>query len=116
MTGQPAVSLQSSPNVRDVRAVPAWRKERPTPGARGGAPAVVRGASDSHFGGRRHQMTVEVIGMDHIFLLVGNLGLPEGFSARVVPILVFGKGEGPIGGVPHLFSYNRQFAYSLRPA
>jgi glyoxylase I family protein len=31
-------------------------------------------------------------------------------------ILGFRKGEGTIGGDPHLFYYNRQFAYSLRPA
>ncbi len=31
-------------------------------------------------------------------------------------ILGFRKGEGTIGGDPHLLYYNRQSAYSLRPA
>jgi catechol 2,3-dioxygenase-like lactoylglutathione lyase family enzyme len=61
-------------------------------------------------------MTVEVIGVDHIFVAVGNLGRSEEFYDPVMSILGFRKGEGTIGGDPHLFYYNRQFAYSLRPA
>ena len=61
-------------------------------------------------------MTVEVIGVDHIFVSVGDLGRSEEFYDRVMAILGFHKGEGTISGDPHLFYYNRQFAYSLRPA
>ena len=61
-------------------------------------------------------MTVEVIGVDHIFVSVGDLGRSEEFYDRVMAILGFRKGEGTISGDPHLFYYNRQFAYSLRPA
>jgi glyoxylase I family protein len=61
-------------------------------------------------------MTVEVIGVDHIFVSVGDLGRSEEFYNRVMVILGFRKGEGTIGGDPHLFYYKRQFAYSLRPA
>jgi glyoxylase I family protein len=61
-------------------------------------------------------MTAEVIGVDHIFVAVGDLGRSEEFYDRVMAILGFRKGEGTIGGDPHLFYYNRQFAYSLRPA
>ena len=60
-------------------------------------------------------MTVEVIGVDHIFVSVGDLGRSEEFYDRVMAILGFRKGEGTISGDPHLFYYNRQFAYSLRP-
>jgi catechol 2,3-dioxygenase-like lactoylglutathione lyase family enzyme len=61
-------------------------------------------------------MTVEVIGVDHIFVSVGDLGRSEEFYDRVMAILGFHKGEGTISGDPNLFYYNRQFAYSLRPA
>ncbi len=61
-------------------------------------------------------MSVEVIGIDHIFVAVDDLRRSEGFYDRVMPILGFRKGEGTIGGDPHLFYYNRQFVYSLRPA
>jgi catechol 2,3-dioxygenase-like lactoylglutathione lyase family enzyme len=61
-------------------------------------------------------MTVEVIGVDHIFASVRDLGRSEEFYDRVMAILGFRKGEGTIGGDPHLFYYNHQFAYSLRPA
>ena len=61
-------------------------------------------------------MTVEVISVDHIFVSVGDLGRSEEFYDRVMAILGFRKGEGTISGDPHLFYYNRQFAYSLRPA
>ena len=61
-------------------------------------------------------MTVEVIGVDHIFVSVGDLGRSEEFYDRVMASLGFRKGEGTISGDPHLFYYNRQFAYSLRLA
>ncbi len=59
-------------------------------------------------------MSVEVIGIDHIFVAVSDLRRSEGFYDRVMPVLGFRKGEGTIGGDPHLFYYNRQFVYSLR--
>ncbi len=48
-------------------------------------------------------MTVEVIGVDHVFVSVGDLGRSEEFYDRVMAILGFRKGEGAIGGDPHLF-------------
>ncbi len=61
-------------------------------------------------------MTVEGSGVDHIFVSVGDLGRSKEFHDRVMAVLGFRKGEGTIGGDLHLFYYNRQFAYSLRPA
>lgn len=61
-------------------------------------------------------MSVEVIGIDHVFVAVSDMRRSEGFYDRVMPVLGFRKGDGTIGGDPHLFYYNRQFAYSLRPA
>ncbi len=61
-------------------------------------------------------MTVEVIGVDHVFVAVRDLGRSGRFYDRVMPVLGFRKGEGAIGGDPHLFYHNRQLAYSLRPA
>ena len=61
-------------------------------------------------------MSVEVIGIDHVFVAVSDLRRSEGFYDRVMPVLGFRKGDGTIGGDPHLFYYNRQFVYSLRPA
>ena len=53
-------------------------------------------------------MTVEVIGVDHVFVSIGDLGRSEEFYDRVMAILGFRKGEGIISGDPHLFYYNRQ--------
>jgi glyoxylase I family protein len=61
-------------------------------------------------------MTVEVIGVDHIFVAVRDLGRSQEFYDRVMATLGFRKGEGTIASDPHLFYYNRRFAYSLRPA
>ena len=61
-------------------------------------------------------MSVEVIGIDHVFVAVSDLRRSEEFYDRMMPVLGFRKGEGTIGGDPHLFYYNRQFVYSLRPA
>ena len=61
-------------------------------------------------------MSVEVIGIDHVFEAVSDLRRSEGFYDHVMPVLGFRKGNGTIGGDLHLFYYNRQFVYSLRPA
>jgi glyoxylase I family protein len=61
-------------------------------------------------------MSVEVIGIDHIFVAVSDPRRSEVFYDRVMGVLGFRKGDGAIGGDPHLFYYNRQFVYSLRPA
>ena len=61
-------------------------------------------------------MSVETIGIDHVYIAVGDMGRSEEFYDRVMRVLGFRKGDGTIGGDPHLFYYNRQFVYSLRPA
>ena len=61
-------------------------------------------------------MTVETIGVDHIYATVRDMDTSEEFYDRVMGVLGFRKGEGTIGGDPHLFYYNRNFVYSLRPA
>jgi glyoxylase I family protein len=61
-------------------------------------------------------VSVEVIGIDHVFVAVSDMARSEGFYDHVMPVLGFRKGEGVIGGAGHLFYYNRQFVYSLRPA
>jgi len=60
-------------------------------------------------------VSVEVIGIDHVFVAVTDLRRSEWFYDRVMPVLGFRKGEGIISGTVHLFYYNRQFVYSLRP-
>ncbi|MEW6635470.1 MAG: hypothetical protein AB1425_01500 [Actinomycetota bacterium] len=60
-------------------------------------------------------MTIEVIGIDHVYVTVRDLRRSEAFYDRVMPVLGFRKRRGNIGGDPHLH-YNRQFGYSLRPA
>jgi glyoxylase I family protein len=61
-------------------------------------------------------VSVEVIGIDHMFVAVRDLVRSEGFYDRVMGVLGFRKGNGTISGEPHLFYYNRQFVYALRPA
>lgn len=61
-------------------------------------------------------MPVEVIGIDHVFVAVRDLERSSEFYDRVMPILGFRKGEGEMGGAPHVFYYGRHTVYALRPA
>ncbi|MBA2712708.1 MAG: VOC family protein [Rubrobacteraceae bacterium] len=61
-------------------------------------------------------MTVEVIGIDHIYVTVDDLEGSERYYDRVMGVLGFRKRRGAIGGDPHVHYYNRQYGYSLRPA
>jgi glyoxylase I family protein len=61
-------------------------------------------------------VSVEVIGIDHVFFAVRNLRVSEEFYDHVMGVLGFRKWEAPIGGDPHIIYYNRRFVYSLRPA
>lgn len=61
-------------------------------------------------------MAVEVIGIDHVYVAVRDMDTAEKFYDRVMPILGFRRGDGNIGGDPHVFYYGRHLVYSLRPA
>ncbi len=61
-------------------------------------------------------MAVEVIGVDHVYVAVRDMGRSEEFYDRAMDVLGFRKGRGTIGGDPHLFYYGRHLVYSLRPA
>jgi glyoxylase I family protein len=61
-------------------------------------------------------MPVEVIGIDHVYVTVRNLGRSERFYDPVMAILGYRKIQSTIGGDPHIHYYNRQFGFSLRPA
>ena len=61
-------------------------------------------------------MPVEVIGIDHVFVAVRDLRASGEFYDRVMSVLGFRKWQTPINGDLHVVYYNRQFAYSLRPA
>ncbi len=61
-------------------------------------------------------MSVETIGIDHVYIAVRDMGRSEEFYDPVMRVLGFRKGDGTIGGDPHLFYYNRHFVYALRPA
>ncbi len=61
-------------------------------------------------------MPVEVIGIDHVYVTVRDLGRSERFYDRVMVILGYRKIQSAIGADPHIHYYNRQFGFSLRPA
>jgi len=61
-------------------------------------------------------MGVEVIGIDHVYVAVRDLGRAEAFYDRVMEIFGFRKARSTIAGDPHVHYYNRQFGFSLRPA
>ena len=61
-------------------------------------------------------MTVEVIGIDHVYVTVSDIRRSEEFYDRAMGVLGFRKGRSPIDGDPHVHYYNRQYGYSLRPA
>jgi len=61
-------------------------------------------------------VAVEVIGIDHVYVAVRDMETSERFYDRVMPILGFRRGDGNIGGDPHVFYHGRHFVYALRPA
>ena len=61
-------------------------------------------------------MAVEVIGIEHVFVAVRDMERSEEFYDRVMAVLGFRKGRGPLAGDPHVFYHNRQVVYALRPA
>jgi glyoxylase I family protein len=61
-------------------------------------------------------VSVETIGIDHVYVAVRDLNRSEEFYDRAMGVLGFRKGDGTIGGDPHRFYYNRHFVYALRPA
>jgi glyoxylase I family protein len=62
-------------------------------------------------------MSVEVIGIDHVYLSVSDMNASEWFYDTVMlQVLGYRKGESVIAGDAHVHYYNRQFGFSLRPA
>lgn len=62
-------------------------------------------------------MTVEIIGIDHVYLSVSDMAVSESFYDTVMlHVLGYRKGESEIAGDAHVHYYNRQFGFSLRPA
>lgn len=60
--------------------------------------------------------TPEIIGIDHIYISVSDLGRSEPFYDSVMGILGFRKNRFAIDGDVHVQYYNRHFGYVLRPA
>ncbi len=59
----------------------------------------------------------EVIGIDHIYVTVSDLGHSESFYDRVfIETLRFRKSKFELGGEPHVQYFNRHFGYVIRPA
>lgn len=59
----------------------------------------------------------EVIGIDHIYITVSDLGSSESFYDRVlVETLGFRKNKFTLNGEPHVQYFNRHFGYVIRPA
>lgn len=61
-------------------------------------------------------MNIEIIGIDHIYVAVSDLGRSETFYDRVMNILGFRKNTFLNEGERHVQYYNRHFGYVLRPA
>jgi catechol 2,3-dioxygenase-like lactoylglutathione lyase family enzyme len=59
---------------------------------------------------------IEVIGIDHIYVAVSDLGRAEKFYDAVMPILGFRKNSFLNEGDCHIQYYNRHFGFVLRPA
>lgn len=59
----------------------------------------------------------EIIGIDHIYLTVSDLGRSEAFYDRaLVDVLEFRKNSFVLEGEPHVQYFNRHFGFVLRPA
>jgi catechol 2,3-dioxygenase-like lactoylglutathione lyase family enzyme len=65
-------------------------------------------------GGARDE--TEVIGLDHVYLAVSDLGRATRFYDGVLGALGFRRSAAPIAGEPHVHYWNRALQLSLRPA
>ena len=74
--------------------------------------------SQAHSSHDKHtdSASIEVIGIDHIYITVSDLALSEKFYDRVMGILGFRKNTFPNDGDHHIQYYNRHFGFVLRPA
>jgi catechol 2,3-dioxygenase-like lactoylglutathione lyase family enzyme len=61
-------------------------------------------------------MSIEIIGIDHIYIAVSDLGRSEEFYDRVMTTLGFRKNTFTNEGDRHIQYYNRHFGFVLRPA
>jgi glyoxylase I family protein len=61
-------------------------------------------------------MTIDVSGVDHIYVTVADLARSIAFYDPVMRLLGFKKGTAPIAGEPHVHYFNRVTQVSLRPA
>jgi glyoxylase I family protein len=61
-------------------------------------------------------MSVELIGIDHIYLTVSDFARSERFYDAVMEALGFRKGTHAIAGEPHCHYRNREFQVTIRPA
>ena len=61
-------------------------------------------------------MKIEVVGIDHIYIAVSDLGRSEQFYDRVMTSLGFRKNTFTNEGDHHIQYYNRHFGFVLRPA
>lgn len=77
--------------------------------AEGSDPSLLPSADEKH--------TIEVTGIDHIYLAVTDMARAEAYYDRVmVAVLGHRKNRFNIGGDPHVQYYNRHFGFVLRPA
>ena len=58
----------------------------------------------------------DIIGIDHIYVSVSDLGRSERFYDAVMKAFGFRKNEFQIEGERHIQYFNRHFGYVLRPA
>ena len=61
-------------------------------------------------------MTVEILGLDHVYLSVRDLRESERFYDRLMAVFGFRKIEEPLNGEPHIHYQGRQLGFTLRPA
>lgn len=61
--------------------------------------------------------TIEVLGLEHIYLTVGSPAVSEAFyDTLLVDVLGFRKSTFRFGDEPHINYFNRHFGLVLRPA
>jgi glyoxylase I family protein len=61
-------------------------------------------------------VSIEVIGIDHIYIAVSDMARSETFYDQIMPVLGFKKNSFKLDGELHLQYYNRHFGYVLRPS
>jgi glyoxylase I family protein len=77
---------------------------------------ILTGETVSGFAGAPSSAPLRIVGLDHVYLCVGDMARSETFYDSVMDALGFRKGDKPIAGERHAHYFNPALQITIRPA